>query len=219
MLKVLDEIEPQWDTRVVSLVDNYCRQDGKDYLTVLMFGLYNVGEAELEARLYAGFRHLREHPRNGAALLEVTRILVELKRHEEARQILAAMTTEQDLDLYPQIFCENIEAQLALVYADAGNFPDAMKLLDALEETHGDLPILHYLKASLFHSLALFPQAVIEYESALELLRAGAVAGDIGEDVDVEAVGAYISRRMKDAEDSRPFAGIRTVEMSSLLEI
>ena len=35
MLKVLDEIEPQWDTRVVSLVDNYCRQDGKDYLTVL----------------------------------------------------------------------------------------------------------------------------------------------------------------------------------------
>lgn len=208
--------EPEWDPRIVELVDQQRDASGQGYASIQALGLAGAGTGAPQLRLYAGYQHIRHNPDDGPAWLELATLHSLLNELDAAEAILREVIRIGDLGLFSQVYQEDPEARLAHAFAASERFQEALDLLNTMEDRHSGLPIYHYVRGSIHHNCEDFESAMAEYREGIDCLLEA--RDQVDDEVDVDAiVNVMIAQRVR-AETGEPFDGTRPFDMVALLE-
>lgn len=197
---------PQVDESLSDMVESHRQTTGQDYAAILLFGLWGLMDCSPEVRLYAGYKHLAEHPDDGPTWLELADVHAEAEEFAQAGHILDEIERNGNPGLYPQIYSEDVDVHRVNLLAAAGNYSEALDRLEALSARHGDTSLYLYMRAALLHNLSMRDEALAGYDEALEVLSDEEHESE-DSDVDFALVREYYNRQRRDAEENRPFAG------------
>lgn len=219
MIGEFDLDAPAIDDDISQMVESHRAKTGQEYAAILFFGLWGTADCSADVRLYAAYRHLADHPEDGAAWLETARAHLEDGDAERALAIVDELARLGAPNLYPNLYSEDPEAHRAHIFADSGKLDAALEIFDALRVKHGDSPVFHYALGTVLHAKKEFAAAVGAYEDALEALedfRLEAAEEDMLDELNVDfpAVRAFIEAERAGAEAERGFVGERPMDLS-----
>lgn len=208
--------EPAADDALVRMVESHRQISGQPYAAILMFGLAGTVDCSTEVRRYAGYRHVREHPGDGPAWLELARLHAEDGEFDAAHAILDELERLDAPALYPETYAEDLDVHRAHFWAEAGRLPEARALLEELALRHGEGVVYRYTRASVLHALGRYDDAAEAYDEALSALAEYVDADEDDGETDPAAVRAFLSARRAEAEGGQAFAAPRPWMLADL---
>lgn len=224
MIGAFDIEPPPIDDDLSQMVESHRMETGQDYAAILFFGLWGTVDCSSEIRLYAGYRHLADHPEDGPAWLEISRVHLEEGDTAAAGKIIDELEKNGNPGLYPQLYNEDPDVQRAYIMAETGAAMKAVEILDELKSKHDDSPVYHFFIGNLLHEGGDALAAAGEYRQALGALRdfeheLDAEDIDIEETIDFREVEKVIEEFLEATEtDPENFVPFRPLDLSDFRE-
>ncbi|MBN2711738.1 MAG: tetratricopeptide repeat protein [Planctomycetes bacterium] len=207
---------PAWTPKTEDMVEGMREKTGQNYASINHLGLAGSPDLDPRLRLYAGYQHVSASPEDGPQWLGIAATHAELGEFDKAEEIINEMKRLGGMGLIPQVYQEDLDVNLAHIFAVAGEYEKALDLFAQLEKSHKGHPIYHYVRASLYHAVDDFENAMREYAEAVRELQEQREF--VEDEMDVDAIINIILACSVQAESGEPFDGTRPLELSMLLE-